>query len=132
MAGEFFSAVVTHGRTENLLLDEHFTVDGTLIEAYASLKSFTATGKKIRKDDDNPLNSSVDFHGEKRNNAKHTSTTDSDARLMPQEDGKVPKLSYLSNALTENRNGLCVDLAVLKAEGNFERAAALAILDRQI
>lgn len=133
VAQEFFAAVVTYARTENLLSDEHFTVDGTLIEAYASMKSFVAKGKEqVNNDDDDPSNPSVDFHDEKRSNATHASTTDPDARLMRKGKGKEAKLSYSCNALIENRHGLCVDVELLKADGNAEREAAIAMLDRQI
>lgn len=133
VAGEFFALVVAHARTENLLSDDHFTVDGTLIESYASLKSFTAKGKKRNSgSDDDPSNPSVDFHGEKRSNATHASTTDPDARLMRKGKGKEAKLSYSCNVLMENRHGLCVDVELLRAEGSFERKGALAMLDRQI
>ncbi len=133
VAREFFATVVTYARTENLLSDEHFTVDGTLIEAYASMKSFVAKGKEqVNNDDDDPSNPSVDFHGEKRNNATHASTTDPDARLIRKGKGKEAKLSYSCNALMENRHGLCVDVELLKADGNAERDAALAMLDRLI
>ena len=111
---------------------EHFTVDGTLIEAWASLKSFRKKGEKPedRPPPDDRGNSTVNFHGEKRSNATHESTTDPDARLARKGNGKESKLSYSGHVLMENRNGLCVDLRVAPATGYAERDEALETLRR--
>ena len=132
VAGEFFRAVVERAKAAKLMSSEHFTVDGTLIEACASLKSFK---KKDGGDDDappppdDPGNPTVNFHGEKRSNATHASTTDPDAKLARKGDGKEAKLSYSAHALMENRNGLLVDLRVAAATGRAECETALAMLD---
>lgn len=131
VAGEFFRAVVEQARKAHLMSSEHFTVDGTLIEAWASLKSFK---KKDAKDDDapppdDPGNPTVNFHGEKRTNETHASTTDPEARLARKGRGKEAKLSYSAHALMENRNGLLVDFRVAEANGRAEREVALAMLD---
>jgi transposase len=129
VAREFLGEVVKQAQTNGLTSDEHFTVDGTLIEAWASLKSFQ------RKDGDNqppddPGNPTVNFHGEKRSNQTHESTTDPDALLARKGSGKEAKLSYNGNLLTENRNGLIVDTEVFPANGLAERAAAMAMLEK--
>jgi len=129
VAREFLGEVVKQAQAKGLTSDEHFTVDGTLIEAWASLKSFQ------RKDEDNqppddPGNPTVDFHGEKRSNQTHESTTDPDALLARKGSGKEAKLSYNGNLLTENRNGLIVNTAVFPANGLAERAAAMAMLEQ--
>ncbi len=130
VAGEFFRAVVEQARSEKLMSDEHFTVDGTLIEAMASLKSFRP---KDDKDDGkgppNDGNRWVDFHGKKRSNETHESKTDPEAKLMRKGFGKEAKLSYSAHALMENRNGLLVDLRVGEANGRAEREIALQMLD---
>ena len=131
VAGRFFAVVVGQARRAKLLSSEHFTVDGTLIEAWASLKSFQAKDKKHRRDPpDDPGNPSVDFKGEKRSNETHASTTDPDAKLMRKGPGKEAKLSYSGHALMENRNGLLVDLCIETADGTAERRVALAMLDK--
>jgi transposase len=132
VAGEFFREIVQQARKARLMSEEHFTVDGTLIEAWASLKSFK---QKERDDDDppdNPGNPMVDFRGEKRSNATHESTTDPDARLMRKGLGKEAKLSFSAHALMENRNGLLVDLVVDEANGTAERKVALEMLDAAV
>ena len=111
------------------LSDEHFTVDGTLIEAWASLKSFQRKDQKNPPPDD-PGNPTVDFHGEKRSNDTHESTTDADARLARKGNGKEAKLSYNGNLLTENRNGLIVTTEVFQVNGTAERDAALVMLEQ--
>ena len=131
VAGEFFAAVVEQARKARLMSDEHFTVDGTLIEAWASLKSFK---KKDGSDDDqtppdDPGNPTVNFHGEKRSNETHVSKTDPESKLARKGNGKEAKLSYSAHALMENRNGLLVDLRVASATGTAERDIALAMLD---
>lgn len=131
VAGEFFRAVVEQARKGRLMSAEHFTVDGTLIEAWASLKSFKkkdATGKDEPPPDD-PGNPTVNFHGEKRSNETHASTSDPEARLARKGRGKEAKLSYSAHALMENRNGLLVDFRVAEANGRAECEVALAMLD---
>ena len=133
VARQFFDAVVGQARRAGLLSDEHFTVDGTLIEACASLKSLkpqTAAAERTPPDDD-PGNPSVDFHGERRTNATHRSTTDPEARVMRKGAGKEARLAFAGHVLMENRHGLCVDLMVTPATGTAERDAALALLRRQ-
>jgi hypothetical protein len=113
--------------------DEHFTVDGTLIEAWASLKSFRpkSEGDSPRPTEGDAGNPTVDFHGEKRSNETHQSTTDPESLLMRKGRGKEAKLSYGAHALMENRNGLLVDLQVTRATGTCEREAAAEMLRRQ-
>ena len=129
VAREFLCEVVKQAQEKNLTSDEHFTVDGTLIEAWASLKSFQRKDQKNTPPDD-PGNPTVDFHGEKRSNDTHESTTDPDARLARKGSGKEAKLSYNGNLLTENRNGLIVATEVLQATGTAERDAAAMMLDQ--
>jgi transposase len=133
VAGEFFRSVVERAREAKLMSSEHFTVDGTLIEACASLKSFKKKqGKGGGKDDpppDDPGNPTVNFHGEKRGNATHASTTDPEAKLARKGNGKEAKLAYSAHALMENRNGLLVDLRVAEANGRAEWETALAMLE---
>jgi transposase len=129
VAKEFLCEVVKQAQEKNLTSDEHFTVDGTLIEAWASLKSFQRQGEKNTPPDD-PGNPTVDFHGEKRSNQTHESTTDADALLARKGNGKEAKLSYNGNLLTENRNGLVVDTELLQANGTAERDAALLMLEQ--
>jgi transposase len=129
----FFDAVVGQAHLSGLMSEEHFTVDGTLIEAWASLKSLRSKGEDSndRPTDGDSGNPTVDFHGEKRSNATHQSTTDPESRLMRKGRGKEAKLSYGAHALMENRNGLLVDLHVTPATGMSEREAAEAMLKRQ-
>lgn len=129
VAREFLSEVVGQAQAKGLTSDEHFTVDGTLIEAWASLKSFQRKDQPQTQPDD-PGNPSVDFHGEKRSNQTHESTTDPDARLARKGNGKEAKLSYNANLLTENRNGLIVNTEVFQANGTAERDAALVMLEQ--
>jgi transposase len=129
VAREFLCEVVKQAQEKNLTSDEHFTVDGTLIEAWASLKSFQRKDKKDAPPDD-PGNPTVDFHGEKRSNDTHESTTDPDARLARKGNGKEAKLSYNGNLLTENRNGLIVTTEVFQTNGTAERDAALVMMER--
>lgn len=127
-AKRFFDAVVRAAREGNLLSDEHFTVDGTLIEAWASLKSFKPKdGPPSRGDSSGGM---VDFRGERRTNDTHESTTDEEAKLMRKGKGKEAKLSYGGHALMENRNGLCVDVRVCPGT-QTETEAAKDMLARQ-
>src|SRR5918993_2951838 len=129
----FFDAVVKQAREAELMSDDHFTVDGTLIEAWASLKSFRPKGEDRSGDDDqgDRGNRWVDFHGEKRSNDTHESRTDPESRLMRKGPGKEAKLCYGAHALMENRNGLLVDLLVSHAAGSAERTAAEKMIKRQ-
>jgi transposase len=126
---QLLSTVVTHGRAKKLLSDEHFSVDGTLIEAWASLKSFRQKDAPTRQPPDDPGNPSVDFHGEKRTNETHESTTDPEAKLARKTYGTAAKLSFSAHAISENRNGLVVALTVAAATGRAEREQALKMLD---
>jgi transposase len=128
-ARRFFDAVVRQARSEGLLSDEHFTVDGTLTEAWASMKSFKRKDgpPSVKGPDDQGM---VDFKGERRSNATHESSSDPDAKLMRKGPGKEAKLSFGGHALMENRNGLCVDIRV-SAAIEPEPHAAQALLDRQ-
>jgi IS5 family transposase len=129
VAREFLCEVVEQARKKNLTSDEHFTVDGTLIEAWASLKSFQRKDQKNTPPED-PGNPTVNFHGEKRSNETHGSTTDPDARLARKGSGKEAKLSYNGNLLTENRNGFIITTEVFQANGTAERDAALVMLEQ--
>jgi transposase len=129
VAGEFFRAVVDQAKASNLMSSDHFTVDGTLIEAAASLKSFKRKDDDDTKPPDDKGNPTVDFHGEKRGNETHESTTDPDARLARKGKGKEAKLSYSAHALMENRNGLLVGFELDTADGYAERRAALELVD---
>lgn len=128
---EFFDAVVRLAREKDLLSDEHFSVDGTLIEAWASAKSFRRKGEKPKRPPDDPGNPTIDFHHERRSNATHESTTDPEAQLAKKSAGKEARLSFCANALMENRNGLLLDIKVRKADGFAEREGALDLLKRQ-
>ncbi len=108
--------------------DEHFTVDGTLLEACAGLKSFKSKDAVESAPPDDPGNPTVDFHGEKRSNQTHQSTTDPDALLARKGAGKEAKLSYNGNVLMENRNGLVVDVETMQADGTAERDAAVVMI----
>ena len=128
---QLFDGVLGEAHARGLLSDEHFTVDGTLIEAAASLKSFKPRdGEPPQSTDDDPGNPSVDFHGEKRTNATHQSTTDAEARLLRKGKGKEAKLVFMGHALMENRNGMLVDFQVSEATGTAERDAVPELLDR--
>lgn len=130
LACRFFDAVVGQARKLELLSDEHFTVDGTLIEAWAS------TAKSMRRKDGPPDSGGpddqgrVNIHGERRSNATHASATDPDAKLKRKGKGRETKLSYGGHALMENRHGLCVDLKITSAV-DTETEAAKAMLERQ-
>jgi len=120
IAQQFFEHTVLLARMHELVSDEHFSVDGTLLEAWASHKSFRP---KDGSGDDGD-----DFHGQKRSNDTHATTTDPDARLIRKGKGKEAKLSYLANALMENRNALLVAVDVRHVSGTGERAGALDLL----
>jgi transposase len=129
---EFFDAVVRQADRLHLLSDEHFSVDSTLIEAAASLKSFRPKDEPPapkRPDGGNPNNRWVDFHDQKRSNATHQSTTDPDARLYRKGPGKEARLSYMGQALMENRHGLLVDFQITTATGTAERDVVPSLMD---
>jgi transposase len=132
VAEEFFQGVVRQARALHLLSNEHFTVDGTLIEAWASLKSFQRKDGKPGKGPDDPGNPTVNFHGERRSNQTHQSTTDPEALLARKGKGKEAKLYYSGNALAENRNFLLVEFQVEPADGFAERRSALAMADERL
>lgn len=126
VAAAFFAAVRDHG--QDLMSHEHFSVDGTLIEAWASLKSFRRKDEKGPKDGDGSGGTMVDFRGEKRSNETHESTTDPESKLMRKGLGKEAKLSFGAHALMENRNGLLVDFRISDALTRNEREVGLAML----
>jgi transposase len=130
IASLFFARVVAQARAADLLSDEHFSVDGTLMEAWASQKSFQRKNQSEKPPPDDPGNPTVDFHGEKRSNETHESTTDAEARLARKSGGHEAKLAYCGNVLIENRNGLVVDTELLQANGTAERDAALLMTER--
>jgi transposase len=128
---QLFDEVVLAADCWGLLSDEHFTVDGTLIEAAASLKSFRRRdGDPPASGDDDPGNPSVDFHGEKRSNATHQSTTDPQSRLFRKGKGKEAKLVFMAHALMENRHGMLTDFQVTEATGTAERDVVPVLVDQ--
>jgi hypothetical protein len=129
IAKQFFQRVVEQAEGLDLMSDEHFTVDGTLLEACAGLKSFKPKTAEAALPVDDPGNPTVNFHGERRSNETHQSTTDPDAMLARKGAGKEAKLSYSGHVLMENRNGLVVNVEVLPANGTTERDAALLMVE---
>jgi IS5 family transposase len=129
IAREFFTAIQEHARAQGLLSDEHFTVDGTLLEAWASQKSFQRKDQPPPPSDDDPGNPTVNFHGERRSNATHESTTDPESRLCRKGPGKEAKLAYLGNLLMDNRQGLAVAAQVSIATGSAETLGALELIE---
>jgi transposase len=127
IADAFFAEVLAGVKADGLLSDEHFTVDGTLLEAWASHKSFKPRGTTGKPPDD-PKNPTVNFHGQQRRNDTHQSTTDPEARLYKKAVGREARLGYLAHLLTENRHGFIVDTAVTEASGTAECDAAIAML----
>jgi len=133
IAAKFFTSILNLPQVRKLLSSEHFSVDGTLIEAWASMKSF------VPKDGGGPpagrgqgsggRNAERDFHGEKRRNDTHSSTTDPDARLFRKGAGKEAKLCHMGHLMTENRHGLIVDARLTEANGTAERATALDMIE---
>lgn len=130
VAKKFLAEIVQQAHSARLMSDDHFTVDGTLIEAWASIKSFRPKDEdpKDRPPPDDPGNPTVNFHGEKRSNDTHQSTTDPESKLF-RKGNNGARLSYFGNVLMENRNGLIVDLRIDHADGYAERSGALALLD---
>ena len=159
VAAKFMAQLLAHKEVRKLLSDEHFSVDGTLIEAWASMKSFQpeapaatpeepggdppappatptpeTTAQTETKTEDQPMkerNAEVDFHGQKRSNETHASTSDPEARLYKKGKGKEAKLCFMGHALMENRNGLIVETETTQADGYGERRAALAMINRR-
>lgn len=130
IAAKFLGAVLVQSRVKKLLSTDHFSVDGTLIEAWASMKSVkpkAGSGEPPAEGDGR--NSEVDFHGQKRTNDTHGSTTDPDARLYKKGEGKEAKLCFIGHGLMENRHGLLVDACLTLADGKSERVAALAMIE---
>jgi IS5 family transposase len=130
IARKFFAQVLDQAREASLLSDEHFSVDGTLIEAWASHKSFQRKDGNDQQPKDDPGNPTVDFHGEKRSNETHESTTDPDSRLARKSGGHEAKLAYCGNVIIENRHGLVVDTELLQCNGTAERDAAMLMAER--
>ena len=122
--------MLDQARTADLLSDEHFSVDGTLIEAWAGQKSFQRKDGGHQPPKDDPGNPTVDFHGERRSNDTHESTTDPDSRLARKSGGHEAKLAYCGNIVIENRHGLVVDTELLQCNGTAERDAAMLMAER--
>ena len=128
VAGKVLAAVVAQARSRDLLSDEHFSVDGTLIEAWASIKSFRP--KDGKGEPPGPgRNGERDFHGEKRSNHTHASTTDPQAKLYRKSTGQASRMAFMGHVLMENRNGLVVGACVTQATGTAEREAALTLVE---
>src|ERR1041385_3474364 len=127
VAGKFFDAVVSQARHAGLMSSEHFSVDGTLFEAWASMKSF-----RRKDDDDSDNNGWSDFKGDKRSNDTHESKTDPESKLFRKGPGREAKLSFMGHALMENRNALLVGFQTSTATGPAERDTALQLLDEQL
>jgi len=130
IAQAFFEQVLRLARQQDLLSDEHFTVDGTLIEAWAGQKSFQKKDSPAGPPPDDPGNPTVDFHREKRSNQTHQSKTDPEARLYKKGPGKEAKLSYQGQVLMENRNGLVTGTRLTQATGTAEREAAVDMAEQ--
>ena len=131
IAAKFMTSVLNLPQVRTLLSSEHFSVDGTLIEAWASMKSFVPKdgGKPPASGPGGGRNAERDFHGEKRKNDTHSSTTDPDARLFRKGAGKEAKLCHMGHLMMENRNGLIVDARLTEANGTAERTTALDMID---
>lgn len=124
----FLRSICEHAEKAGLLSSDHFTVDGTLIESWASLKSFRPKDQEPSESSDKgERNPAVDFHGQKRTNDTHVSTTDHEARLYKKGKGKEAKLSFMGHVLMENKNGLVVDTRLTMATGKAEREAAISM-----
>jgi transposase len=128
----FFDRVLALAEWKELVSDEHFSVDGTLIKAWASMKSFVNKDGSGTPPEDSTRNPTVNFKGEKRSNDTHASTTDSDVRLYKKSEGDKSQLAYLGHALMENRSGLVVDVEVTRATGTAEREAAKSMIKRTV
>lgn len=132
VARSFFGKVLALAEWRGLVSSEHFTVDGTLIEAWASSKSFVPKDGSGKPPEDGGKNPTVDFKGQARSNDTHASTTDPDARLYKKAAGEKSRLCYLGHALMENRNGLAVDVETTLASGTAEREAAKVMVARTV
>jgi transposase len=130
VAKQFLAQVVEQGRRKGLTSDEHFTVDGTLLEAWAGAKSFQRKEEKPASPPEDPGNPTVNFRGERRSNDTHGSKTDPEALLARKGVGKESKLSYSGNLLMDNRHGLILEAEVVAATGTAERDAALMLLEQ--
>ena len=130
VATQFFGKVLEQAGEHDLLSDEHFSVDGTLIEAWASQKSFRRKDNNGKLPGGDPGNPTVDFHGEERSNDTHQSTTDPESRLARKSGGQEAKLAFCGNVIIENRNGLVVDTELVQCGGTAEREAALEMVQR--
>ena len=130
VAKQFLAQVVEQARAKQLTSDEHFSVDGTLLEAWAGAKSYQRKDGTNPPSSDDPGNPTVNFHGEKRSNRTHQSKTDPEAKMARKGKGKEAKLSYSGNLLVENRNGLIVNAMVWEASGTAERDTALVMLEQ--
>jgi transposase len=130
IAAKFLSAILSQPKVKRLLSTEHFSVDGTLVEAWASMKSVKPKdGSGAPPAGGGGRNAEADFHGEKRTNETHASTTDPDARLYRKGKGKETKLCFMGHGLMENRHGLLVDACLTEANGHAERVAALHMIE---
>jgi transposase len=129
IAAKFLTAVLAQPRVKKLLSTEHFSVDGTLIEAWASMKSFRPKDGSDEPPTGGGRNREAGFHGQKRSNATHASTTDPEARLYRKGPGKEAKLCFIGHGLMENRSGLLVSTCLTPADGHAERVAALALIE---
>ncbi len=128
VAQGFFQAVLAEAERRQLLSKEHFTVDGTLVQAWAGQKSFRRRDRRRGPRADDPGNPTINFHGERRTNATHGSTTDPDARLTKRGPGQEAKLAYQGHVLMDNRHGLAVATALTSASGTAERATAVHLV----
>ncbi len=129
IAAKILAAVLAQPRVKRLLSSDHFSVDGTLIEAWASMKSFRPRDGSDEPPAGGGRNAEANFRGEKRSNATHASTTDPDAKLYRKGPGKEAKLCFMGHALMENRSGLLVGACLTRADGHAERVAALALIE---
>jgi transposase len=129
VAEAFFDEVLAEAKRRDLLSDEHFTVDGTLLEAWAGLKSFRKKDGGKTPPPDDAGNPTVNFHGEKRSNETHQSTTDPEAMMARKGNGKEAKLNYAGHVLMENRHGLVVNVRLTQATGTAEREAAVEMIE---
>ena len=132
VARAFLSEVVEEARRRRLLSEDHFSVDGTLLEAWASLKSYRPRDEQEPPPSGGGRNAEVDFRGQRRSRETHVSTTDAEARLYRKGSQQEAKLRYLGHALSENRHGLVVDVELSEADGYGERKAALTMLERSV
>ena len=129
IAARLLSVILAQPRVRRLLSSDHFSVDGTLIEAWASMKSFRPKDEPDRPDGDGGRNPAVDLRAEKRSNATHVSTTDGDAMLYRKGQGREARLCFIGHGLMENRSGLLVDARLTRVSGHAERLAALGMIE---